>query len=462
MQIQSFDDQNTCLKTSGRLLAYARLAICISTLLSLPALAGLPISLSTSYSDPSQVYVTFQCTFPDTFSATYFSKAVQSKVPITIGAKSHLSKSIALSDIKDGVIDLEFMNSGLIYASLGGPLGQQAPPDPRNPTDPAYQLAWQSIVEITYTGKPPDSGNMTSINFFGVPASVGVYINQNTELVQQAGFDVSETALMDQIMKLSTTPNEIAIKNSNDEVVRLLSPVSFGYSIDQQGTPYFAIGGYPTFADYVKSVHDAHKVTEIKGKLPAGNFNFKSSVNDSLDIVTTGDYGTGVTYTLTIPHDQPLTDGSGLINYTQSSALYLCPTLAAKDTGVTVTSTDGSPMDPAELAQVLHDLTSGYNFGFINSAVVDPVTNVPFGDEPSSEWFIHSTKDQLYEKLQPAHPFYNRFSKVISDASHGSVYGFPYADAVPGVTLNTVEYPGTTPASPVSGWRIVIGPPPSL
>jgi hypothetical protein len=41
------------------------------------------------------------------------------------------------------------------------------------------------------------------------------------------------------------------------------------------------------------------------------------------------------------------------------------------------------------------------------------------------------------------HDHYNQYSEVISLASHGSVYGFPYADAVPGVTLNTVEYPGT-------------------
>jgi hypothetical protein len=354
------------------------------------------------------------------------------------------------------------MNSGLIYASLGGPLGEKAPPDPRNPSDPAYAIAWQNLAEITYLGAAPDSGDMTSINFFGVPCSVSVYIKQNTELVQQAGFDVSEAALLSELASLSTTPNETEITNSTGEVVRVLAPSSFGYSTKKLGTHYFSIGGYPSFQTYVKSVHDAHKKTSIQGKLGPGNFNFVSEVNDALDIVTTGDYGTGVTYTIKMPHDHMLTDGSGLVNYIQSSALYLCPTLAQPDTGVTVTSSNGSPMDPTELAQVLHDLTSGYNFGFINSATEDPVTKVPFGDEPSSNWFVHSTKDTLYQTLQPDHPYYNQYSEVISAASHGSVYGFPYADAVDGVTLNTVEYPGTTPPSPVTGWHIVIGPPASL
>lgn len=432
---------------------------------SLPASADLPINLSTTYADPSQVYVTFQTTFPSTFSATYFSNAAKAQVPITVNAQSHLSLSIALSDIKNGLITLKFMNSGLIYASLGGPLGQKAAPDPRNPSDPAYYLPWQNLAEITYTGAAPDSGDMTSINFFGVPCSVAVSINQNKEIVQQAGFVVSDTVLIDRLAKLSTTPAEIEIKNNQGEVVRVLSPVSFGYSTDKFGSHYFAIGGYPTFEAYVKSVHDANKVTTIKGNLGPGNFNFKSLVNDSLDIVTTGNYGTGVTYTITIPHDRVLKDGSGLTDYVQSSALYLCPTIAAPDTGVTVTSNDGTngkSINAAELAQVLHDLTSGYNFGFINSPTLDPVTNKPFGDEPSSDWFVHTNKDMLYKHLQPAHPYYNQYSEVISSASHGSVYGFPYADAVPGVTLNTVQYPGTQPASPVTGWHIVIGPPASL
>ena len=441
------------------------LALLLLAFTSSPASADLPINLSTTYADPSQVYVTFQTTFPSTFSATYFSNSAKAQVPITVDAKSHLSLSIALSDIKNGLITLKFMNSGLIYASLGGPLGQKAAPDPRNPSDPAYFLPWQNLVEITYTGATPDSGDMTSINFFGVPCSVAVSIKQNKEIVQQAGFVVSDAVLIDQLKKLSTTPAEVEIKNSQGEVVRVLSPVSFGFSTNKLGTHYFSLGGYPTFEAYVKSVHDAHKVTAIKGNLGPGNFNFKSSVDDSLDIVTTGDYGTGVTYTITIPHDRMLTDGSGLFNYIQSSALYLCPTIAAPDTGVTVTSNDGTngkSIDAAELAQVLHDLTSGYNFGFINSPTLDPVTNKPFGDEPSSDWFVHSTKDKLYKHLQPEHRYYNQYSEVISSASHGSVYGFPYADAVPGVTLNTVQYPGTQPPSSVSGWHIVIGPPASL
>jgi hypothetical protein len=92
---------------------------------------------------------------------------------------------------------------------------------------------------------------MTSINFFGVPCSVAVSIKQNKEIVQQAGFVVSDAVLIEKLAKFSTTPAEVEIKNSQAEVVRVLSPVSFGYSTDKSGKHYFAIGGYPTFEAYV-------------------------------------------------------------------------------------------------------------------------------------------------------------------------------------------------------------------
>ena len=99
--------------------------------------------------------------------------------------------------------------------------------------------------------------------------------------------------LITELASLSTTPNETEITNSTGEVVRGLSPNSFGYSVNKLGTHYFSIGGYPSFQAYVKSVHDAHKKISIQGKLGAGNFNFVSEVNDALDIVTTGNYGVG-------------------------------------------------------------------------------------------------------------------------------------------------------------------------
>jgi len=348
---------------------------------------------------------------------------------------------------------------------VGGPLGQSATPAPDNPSDPAYNIPWQNAAEITYTGAAADSGNITSINFFSVPASVQVLCG--SQVVQQAGIGVPTATLYSKIAALSSTPNQVEIKSTQGsntgQIVRVLSPVQFGLTTDTQGTQYFSIGGYQSFQNYVRSVFQANVKTYIQGSVTvAGNvtyyYNFTSLANSAGDIVTAGNYVTnGATYTITIPHDYPLSDGSGLTNYIQSSALYFCPTVAEPTTGVTVTSSDGSAINAAVLAQVLHDLCCGYNFGFINSRTPDPKTHLPFGAEPSYLWFTHATASTLYSGLQPNHPYYNRYAQLIASASNGTAYGFPYADAVAGVTLNTVQYPGTTPPTPVSAWNITIG-----
>ncbi len=103
-----------------------------------------------------------------------------------------------------------------------------------------------------------------------------------------------------------------------------------------------------------------------------------------------------------MPHDFPLTDGSGMTSYIQSSTMYFCP--AGANTGVIVTSSDGSTMDSSELAQVLHDLCTGYNFGFVNSSVLDPVTHVAFGTESSKLCFKNATAATVYSGLQPNSP----------------------------------------------------------
>jgi hypothetical protein len=301
------------------------------------------------------------------------------------------------------------------------------------------------------------SGDITSINFFSVPVSVQVLAG--SQVVQHAGINVPAATLYPEIAALSTTPGQIEIKATQGpntgQIVRILSPNQFGLTTDSKGTEYFSIGGYQSFQNYVRSINQANVKTYIQGSLAvAGNitsYNFTSVVNSAGDIVTTGNYVTnGAIYTITIPHDYPLTDGSGLTNYTQSSALYFCPTVANSTTGVTVTSSDGSTMNAAVLAQVLHDLCSGYNFGFVNSRTPDPKTHIAFGAEPSYLWFVHATTGMLYSGLQPNHPYYNQFAQLIAAASNGTAYGFPYAYAVPGVTLNTVQYPGTTPPTPIT------------
>ena len=85
---------------------------------------------------------------------------------------------------------------------------------------------------------------------------------------------------------------------------------------------------FKNFQAYTQAVHASGQSTIISGVLGPGNFNFTLTVAANGDIVAVGNYGTGTTYTITIPADYALTDGSGLINYNQSSTIYFSPNSA--------------------------------------------------------------------------------------------------------------------------------------
>jgi hypothetical protein len=86
---------------------------------------------------------------------------------------------------------------------------------------------------------------------------------------------------------------------------------------------------------------------------------------------------------------------------------------------------DGSPGNPDNTVYdaVLRDILAGFNLGFVASGTTDSSTGTPFGDEISKLWFQSS---KAFDFLQPSHPFYNQYAKVI--AANSNAYGFPYSD----------------------------------
>ena len=379
-------------------------------------------------------------------------------IDLTSPTHAGLSNSIPLSSLSAGVVTLNHLHSGLIYASIGGPVapnGSFTAPNPNNPTDPAYNYIWQSVAEIDYEGAPANSGDISLINFAALTSSVSVIANNS--VVQHAGFVVPASTLTNQIGALSTTPDVVLLKASSGpnagQTVRALGPNSFGPTKDTQGTEYNALGGFKNFQAYTQAVHASGQSTIISGVLGPGNFNFTLTVAANGDIVAVGNYGTGTTYTITIPADYALTDGSGLINYNQSSTIYFSPNSAGGFPGVVVSP---NTMDAGELAQVLQNIWVGFNFGFINSATLDPKTNVPFGQESSDKWTANGTINTLFDKLQPNQPYYNQYAKLLAESSNYTVYGFPYSDDIGKVTLSTVQTPAPDNI-PVTAWNILIG-----
>ncbi len=100
------------------------------------------------------------------------------------------------------------------------------------PPIPAIRLIisrGQNAAEITYSGAPPDSGDITSIQFFAVNSTIQVL--SGTKVLQTAGFTVPASTLYNEIAALSSTPNVDVIKSTKGanigQIVRVLAPNQF-------------------------------------------------------------------------------------------------------------------------------------------------------------------------------------------------------------------------------------------
>jgi hypothetical protein len=438
--------------------------VCATGLLFLvaawPARADLLLDFSDENEtyDPSQVYLTFQTALAGQFSATYVDTNGVTQ-QLALGSNG-LSTAVSLAEI-GGQIDLQSMNSGVIYLSYGSPIPATSPaPNPSYSYDPSYNTRWQSLAEITYLGKPSDSGDLTYIQSFAVPAQIQVMSGGTVQ--QEAGITVPTAVLNRQLAALSSTPDQVVVTAASGpsagQVVRVLAPNQFGPSgnpnipVGQPGGITFSIGGYASFQPYVNSLYANNVTTTLKGILNGSVYTFtvRADAQGNLVLVGGSAAAPGKVYTITIPHDSA---GNSVLSWD----IYACAgtNQPAGYGNITVTSSDGSTIDAALLAQGLHDLFSGLNFGFVGSATIDPVTGVAFGAESSDLWFKDATASVLFAGLQPDNPYYNQYAKVIFDDSDGTAYGFPYSDAVNPVALNTVQTPD---GSAVTSWDITILP----
>ena len=74
---------------------------------------------------------------------------------------------------------------------------------------------------------------------------------------------------------------------------------------------------------------------------------------------------------------------------------------------------------------------------------------------PSNHWWLQNPI-VAFSAIQPLHPYYNIYAKVVFNDSHNTVYGVPYSDRFGKSPLvYTVQYNGTN----VNYWVVGIGAP---
>jgi hypothetical protein len=423
----------------------------------------------------SVVYITFSTAagLYQQFHATYFdptSKTPHNAVNVPMHTTG-IADAISLAQC-GGLINLGSINSGVVYISIGSQLGTSAPPSTTNASAGGNQL-WTAGCEITYLGNPADSGDITAINAFSFPVSAEVTPSIPADppypaVDQIAEFNLSTPDLISGIQALSTTPDAITVTNGL-QVLRVLAPGNL--TPNPSASPPYPLLGYAPFTNYVKSLNTGNVSTTIYGVVSTYTYTFKLTADKTGDILLTGSYtdssnqdpGAGKTYTFTLPPDDAATS-----NYPQSQFIYTSPN-SVLNTAMTLSPTSPTFNLTVE-AQVLHDMEVGFNLGFINSATADPVTKVAFGKEDSAQWIANDSAinpktneawNLKYKDLQPNGLYYNKYAEFTDRNSDGGIYGTAYADALPGVTLNSthISIPLDPTFTPVNGWTVTVGAP---
>jgi hypothetical protein len=375
---------------------------------------------------------------------------------ISFGDHNQLSNPITLHDIKTGGLTINKLISGVIFIAYGNKFPTIATP-PKTDTS----MVPYATVELTRNNPPVagDAGDLTAINYFTAAMSVNTY-DQNKEALQSKAYSKSTKDILNLLYELE--PNA-TVFNSDDTPktpVRVIS--AYTYATEKKKNPY------PSFDSYLTAVNKAGQITTIDNNgsnawnHPAPNdkgytnyafgFNFTARVvkvngansivlSDGSIEVTSIDYKNNKaikTTTKTIAKNLTVTiDGSNIEALNQ--AIY------GQNINDAVSFTDNGSEGWNALQQYLNkylsgqnvydtiqnliigEITSGFLFGFINSAEIPNGGTTAIKDMPSYKWWNLSPNDG-YAKAQPTKSYYDTYAGVINECSGNQVYGAAYGD----------------------------------
>lgn len=308
-------------------------------------------------------------------------------------------KSYSFLEAKSG-INVQYNIGGRIYFSLETPLDGSTPPEPNNSTIPSYYTRFDK-VELTYAPDNPYSvANLTIIDFFSIPICLKTY--KNGSVVESLDVFVDGETMANSLAKI-TDYNPQALLKENGKFLRVLGPPNDVSSV------------YPSMKEYIEAVKTASFPFQIQdhywhnGNTPetqSQEYCFFGTINNEGDLLLQGggDIIQG-DHTIKIL-SQDLLDG-----------IYGCnPNYFVDDLAASIGQND-------VYSAVVRDALAGFNLGFIGSTSTNPTTGQPFNISPSFEWW---RSPKAFEYAQPIKPFYNQWSRCISEYSNS--YSFPFSD----------------------------------
>lgn len=409
------------------------------------------------------------------------SKGTQTSVKFTV--PNVLSDPIPLVNVKSGAFTINKLVSGVIFFTYGKNKFDSSVSAP----DVASCKVPFSVIEITRNNPPVagDAGDLTAINYFTAPIALKSYDAAGTPL-QEKAFSSHTSDIFTQLYNVA--PSATIVDGGTP--IRVLS--AYEYATQKNLSPY------KTFDAYLKAVNHAGQSTNINNKAAWNNpantgsgnyvnyefeFNFSAKVDanasgSGYDVNLTN--GTIKVTSIAYANKQPSGHGTKTVaeNLTVkldgSNDVALNQLIYGQAINGAVHFSDAGHQGWSALktyieqnvphqnvynilqSLIIGEITSGFLFGFINSA--EMIKGTPIKDMPSHQWWTLSP-NAGYSAAHPNHAFYDPYAAVICATSGNQVYGAAYGDRFVNPAHNPTIESSSYQGKAVAKWEATLLPP---
>lgn len=380
-------------------------------------------------------------------------------VPLTVNSPYSGTQNLPVYQFTASTV-----GSGTLYVSYDTPITYTSAPTIY--TQPRWQL-----FEMSYSASIASVGDLTSIDFFGIPMEVTTYASGDTAYVTpqaKATYYSSTLTLLNALASLNSNMTLAMLDTSGNtftpgvssmsNFARVVGPNQMsapGSTVIPSTNPSYAAGSpfpYPSFADYLDSLvaQNYTFVEQDQAVISAYVFNYTGSITGNrtsgyqivLTGTTTAPSGSGLPsnaqLTLTLP---PQGNANGGFDFYVYGAVQNCDSMSvagfACDTTTTLPTMANSVYGWMQ-ADVMSALNFGYMNGRVDKANATYNSNVTVGN--SASWYGLPPMAYPFGAARTTNDgYYNPWAAVMYNQS--DAYGFAFSDRngrpSPGIALPT-------------------------
>lgn len=298
------------------------------------------------------------------------------------------------------------------------------------PVDPSYTVTTDTAryQMLEFAGSPAQANtDITYINWYSIPLQMESTTPQ-TSGGNTRGAPKSQPALsaLPTTLAALTGDNSLtAVKNSDNQIVRVISP--------NAGNPTW-LPLYPSFKGYLDDVFSdstgnilLQNTYDGIGNPPSPDFEGQTYQTSS---VAYDDATLTIKGTAKVLGDFSMTSSMSPDEF--SAAIYL--SVMNYNWSYGTKSSGGNTGDNNVFSAVSRDLMAGFAYGFIGSA--------RFGSQPSSAW-MGASGVEVFDAIQPENPYYNPWANAVN-VCFSDVYTFPFNDFLTGCAPELATADGDT------------------